>query len=91
MTSEAARSVEVTDVIGVRPPVYFHVRKDRGLIDVLEISNRSMDRGSPAGVHVGVLAAIELLYIRSDPSQRLVSRVVTLGQRRNTLLLDERE
>lgn len=80
MTPEAPRRVEVADVVGVRPPVHFHVGKDRGLIDVLKIGNGSLDRGSLAGVHISVLGAVELLYVCSDPSQRFVSSVVALGE-----------
>lgn len=79
VTSETARRVEVADVVGVRPPVHFHVGKDRGLIDVLKIGNGGLDRGSLAGAHIGVLGAIELLYVFGNPSQRFVSSVVALG------------
>lgn len=57
---EAAQSVEVTDIVGVRAPVSFHVRKKRGLIDVLKFQNRGLDRGSVVGVHLRVLGDIEL-------------------------------
>ena len=80
VTSETARRVEVADVVGVCPPVHFHVGEDRGLIDVLKIGDGSLDRGSLSGAHIGVLGAIELLYVLGNPAQRLVSSVVALGE-----------
>lgn len=43
MAAKASWCVKVTDVVGVRPPVHFHVGKDGGLVDVPKIGNGSVN------------------------------------------------
>src|SRR4051812_30088124 len=44
VTAEAAGEIEVPDVVGMRSPVYLHLREARLLENVLSRGNRLIDR-----------------------------------------------
>jgi len=90
MTSEAAWRVEVAEIVGVRPSIHFHIRKDCRPIDLLKIGTCILDRGFASREHIGILGPTETLDVFGYSCESLVGRVVAFGERRNTLLLDKR-
>ena len=54
VAAEATLSVEMTDVVEVRPPVRFHLGEEVSLIDPLHFGDRVSHSILPAGVNIGM-------------------------------------
>ena len=59
VTTEAARRIEVADVVRVRAPVRPHLREEVGLIDALHFCNRPFDQLRLLRIEVRVTRSIE--------------------------------
>ena len=66
VTAEAAREIEVANVVRVSLPVCLHLRKKVSLKDTLNFSHGAFDRRLLLGVHIFVVRAIELVQTGID-------------------------
>lgn len=61
VTAEAAREIQMADVIGVRLPVGLHLREKVGLKDPLNFGDGAFDRSLLLRVHIFVVRLIKLI------------------------------
>jgi hypothetical protein len=89
VASEAAGKVKVADVVGMSPPVHFHLGEDGRPEDALHLGNRRTDRLWSLGIQVRIACTVEGVDLDSDPLHGRVGRSVRFGQSLYGLLLDK--
>lgn len=88
MTTEAAREIEMPDVVRVSLPVGLHLRKEKSLKDALNFRDRTFDRILFLRVQVFVVGSIKLGQPSIDRAYGLRGGVVLATQNFNGLSLE---
>ena len=79
------------DVVGMHPPVDFHLREDAVLVNALDLRDRRLDLRLLRSVHIRIFALVETGQISVDRLYCFFGGLVVSRKNRHCLLLDERQ